>query len=105
MNDARRDPEASPPLAVVRDGETLALSGALTRVQVAAAWKLALPQVAGVRRIDLTRVPLVDSAGLALLAELAARAGGGVAIIGQPAGLAELGAAYRLDGSLAFANT
>jgi phospholipid transport system transporter-binding protein len=101
MNDARA---AATPLAVVRDGDTLVVTGALLRASVAAAWARALPQVSGVRRIDLTGVPTVDSAGIALLAELAARAGGDVAIAGQPAGLSELRAAYRLDEAFRFAS-
>jgi phospholipid transport system transporter-binding protein len=101
MNDAAR---IDAPVAVVRDGDTLVVTGALVRASVAAAWARALPQVAGVRRIDVTQVASVDSAGLAFLAELAARAGDRVAISGQPAGLAELRAAYRLDDALAFAN-
>jgi phospholipid transport system transporter-binding protein len=48
-------------------------------------------------------VTRVDSAGVALLAELAARAGTAVAIDGMPPGLAELRAAYRLTPALAFA--
>ncbi|MFD1298280.1 STAS domain-containing protein, partial [Lysobacter gummosus] len=56
---------------------------------------------AGARRFDLTQVSSVDSAGLALLAELAAQAPD-VAVVGEPAGLAELRAAYRLDASLGF---
>ena len=55
------------------------------------------------RRFDLQAVTRIDSAGLALLAELAARAGGGITVDGTPAGLAELRAAYRLDPALGFA--
>ena len=44
----------------------------------------------------------VDSAGLALLAELAARIDG-VAVVGRPEGLGELRAAYRLQDDLSFA--
>ena len=102
MNDARRDP--SSPLAVVRDGDALVFTGALVRGSVAGAWAQVAKAVAGVRRIDVRGVTVVDSAGVALLAELAARAGSGVALEGSPAGLDELRAAYRLDGSLAFAN-
>ncbi|HVR82544.1 MAG TPA: anti-sigma B factor antagonist, partial [Luteimonas sp.] len=47
-------------------------------------------------------VSRVDSAGVALLAELADRCGG-VKIDGLPSGLAELRAAYRLTPALAFA--
>lgn len=101
MNDVRRE---STPLAVARDGDTLVVTGALLRPSVAAAWARALPLIAGVARIDLTRVPSVDSAGMALVAELAARAGHGVTVAGQPAGLAELRAAYRLDDAFGFAS-
>ena len=44
----------------------------------------------------------VDSAGLALLAELASKLGS-VALLGNPPGLAELQTAYRLDDQLGFA--
>lgn len=104
MKEAARN---AAPVAVVRDGDTLVVSGALVRAATAGAWTRALPLIAGARRIDLAQVPEVDSAGLALLAELAelaARAGGGVTVTGQPAGLADLRAAYRLDDSLAFAS-
>jgi len=100
MNEAARIPAN---VTVARDGDALVVTGALVRASVAGAWTRALPLIAGVRRFDLTSVASVDSAGLALLAELAARAGGGVAVSGQPAGLADLRAAYRLDDTLAFA--
>ncbi|MCC8363120.1 STAS domain-containing protein [Lysobacter sp. A6] len=101
MKEAARN---AAPVAVVRDGDMLVVSGALVRAAVAGAWTRALPLIAGVRRIDLAQVAEVDSAGMALLAELAARAGGGVTVVGHPAGLADLRAAYRLDDSLAFAS-
>lgn len=87
-----------------RDGEALRFAGALLRDRVPGLWRQALPLVPGVRRFDLGAVTRVDSAGVALLAELAARAGtGGVAVDGAPAGLAELRAAYRLEPGLGFA--
>lgn len=86
-----------------RDGDTLRFDGALSRDQVPALWRQALPLVAGARRFDLAGASRVDSAGVALLAELAARAGGTVAIDGEPPGLAELRAAYRLKVDLDFA--
>jgi phospholipid transport system transporter-binding protein len=88
---------------VTRDGDTLVFSGTLSRDAVASLWPRALASIAGVRRFSLEGVPSLDSAGLALLAELAARAGGGVAVTGAPLGLAVLRSAYRLDPSLAFA--
>ncbi|WP_166211476.1 STAS domain-containing protein [Cognatiluteimonas telluris] len=84
-----------------RDGDTLRVGGALTTAAVAAAWPRALGLLEGVHRFDLGGVSRVDSAGVALLAELAQRAGG-VAVSGDPAGLAALRAAYRLDPALAY---
>lgn len=89
--------------AARREGDALIFSGALIRDAVSAPWRQALPALDGVRRFDLGAVERVDSAGLALLAELAARAGGVTIVVGQPAGLAELRAAYRLSATLAFA--
>jgi phospholipid transport system transporter-binding protein len=86
-----------------RDGDALVFTGALLRDDVAALWRQASAAVDGVRRFDLQAVSRIDSAGLALLAELATRAGGSIAIDGTPAGLAELRAAYRLDAALGFA--
>lgn len=94
---------ASDALQVTRDGDTLVFSGALSRDAIASQWTRALAQVVGARRFSLDGVPSVDSAGLALLAELAARTGGAVALVGAPRGLAELRSAYRLDAALAFA--
>lgn len=85
---------------VGRAGEVLRFAGALSRANVPALWKR-LPALDGVRRLDLRAVASVDSAGLALLAELAARTGA-TAVDGEPPGLAELRSAYRLDASLGF---
>jgi len=87
---------------VHRDGDALVFAGALLREDVAALWRPASSALDGVRRLDVTAVERIDSAGLALLAELAARAGGDVAVDGAPAGLAELRGAYRLSPSLGF---
>lgn len=81
--------------------DTLTFAGTLDRAAVPALWLQLYKQMAGVRRFDLTAVDRVDSAGLALLAELAAA--GGIAVHGQPAGLDELRAAYRLQDDLSFA--
>ena len=87
---------------VRRDGEALVFDGVLERPAVAALWPQALAVLDGVRRFDLRGVGRVDSAGVALLAELAARAQP-VAIDGVPDGWVELCAAYRLDAGLRFA--
>ncbi|KAF1712305.1 anti-sigma B factor antagonist [Pseudoxanthomonas kalamensis DSM 18571] len=85
-----------------RDGDALVFSGALDRDAAVSLW----PQLAAIgraERIVLTEVTTVDSAGLALLAELAARlrtSGIAPVIEGAPAGYPELRAAYRLDASL-----
>ena len=85
---------------VRRDGDTLAFDGVLERAVVASLWSQL--RTAKARRLDLGAVKSVDSAGLALLAELCARLGI-VEIVGSPPGLADLRRAYRLDSTLAFA--
>ena len=92
--------------SVHREGEALRFSGALVRAAVPALWRAAQPQVAGARRIDIGGVTRIDSAGLALLSALAGTAARGSAIdvVGEPPGLADLRAAYRLDMALGFAS-
>lgn len=87
--------------SVRKDGEALVFAGALDRAAAARLWPQARALAAGVRRFDLSGVESVDSAGLALLAELATQAPQ-VTVVGTPAGLNELRAAYRLDASLGF---
>ena len=90
---------------VHRDGDALVFSGAIDRDAAAALWLPASQSLAGVQRIVLTNVTTVDSAGLALLAELAARlraAGIAPRIEGEPPGLPDLRAAYRLTPGLDF---
>ncbi len=87
---------------VQADGDALMFAGALDRPAVAALWPAALAAVGQARRLDLRAVSQIDSAGLALLAELAERIGAGVQVEGDPPGLAELRAAYRLSPDLAF---
>lgn len=92
---------ASAPARVAREGETLRFAGCLQRAGIAALWP-AMPAPGDIiRRIDLTGVERIDSAGLALVSLLAARHD--AAIEGSPAGYAELRAAYRLGHGLAFA--
>jgi phospholipid transport system transporter-binding protein len=85
---------------LTRHDDALVFTGTLDRAAVAPLWPPA-QTLAGVRRLDLSAVDRIDSAGLALLAELAARIDG-VAVIGRPEGLAELRAAYRLQDDLSF---
>lgn len=87
---------------VSRRGDALAFDGVLLRPVVASAWRAALPLLAGAGRIDIGGVARIDSAGLAMLAALARRAG--IAQVdGAPEGFAELRAAYRLDAALGCA--
>ena len=97
-------PEAATPASVRRDGDALRFGGVLDRTAAGALWPRALALVAGVRRFELADVGGVDSAGLALLAELAARAGGAIAVAGDPPGLEALRDAYRLDAGLGYAS-
>ncbi|MBB3276277.1 MULTISPECIES: STAS domain-containing protein [unclassified Pseudoxanthomonas] len=97
-------PAARSDAGVAREGDALVFRGALDRAAAVALWPQ-LAKATGVQRIVLTNVTTVDSAGLALLAELAAQvraSGGTLAIEGQPAGFTELCAAYRLTPGLEF---
>lgn len=97
-------PAARSDAGVAREGDALVFRGALDRAAAVALWPQLARTVDGAQRIVLTNVTTVDSAGLALLAELAARlrqAGQAPQLVGEPAGLAELRAAYRLEPSLA----
>ncbi|HST45309.1 MAG TPA: STAS domain-containing protein [Luteimonas sp.] len=88
---------------VRRDGDALVFSGALTRDAVPGLWPRVQAE-AGIARLDLGAVEIVDSAGLAMLSELAARTQvGPMVVVGSPRGLVELCVAYRLDDALAFA--
>jgi len=101
---AHADP--APALSLHRDGPILRLSGALDRASATTAWPALQPLLAGAQVLDVSGVQRLDSAGLALLAEVAARLsadGKPAQVVGAPAGLAELRAAYRLDDALAFA--
>jgi phospholipid transport system transporter-binding protein len=95
--------------SVQHAGEALRFAGVLSRAHVAALWRQ-LPALDGVRTLDLREVTAVDSAGLAMLSDIAERAGAGQPVSialredAPPAGLAELRAAYRLDATLRFAS-
>ncbi|HET8819688.1 MAG TPA: STAS domain-containing protein [Xanthomonadaceae bacterium] len=86
--------------SVRRDGGTLTFEGPLELAAAPALWADALPLLDGADAVDLGAVAHVDSAGLALLAELQSRAGGCLVVRGEPDGLPGLRAAYRLDASL-----
>ena len=90
--------------AVVRDGPALVFSGVLDRAACARLWPVANAQSSGVQSLDLTALTGIDSAGLALLAEVADRITPRPRVVLPHAatGLGELRAAYRLDGALAF---
>jgi len=101
-----RNGEALP--AVRKEGDALIFAGPIDRAAAAGLWPSASKMLAGAQRIVLTKVTSVDSAGLALLAELAARlraAGTAPRIEGEPAGLSELRTAYRLNSGLDFPGT
>ncbi|WP_305806401.1 STAS domain-containing protein [Stenotrophomonas sp. YIM B06876] len=89
---------------LTRDGDTLRFSGVIDRAAVIALWPTARRGLAQIRQLDLHAVQGVDSAGLALLAELAGqlRPAAGERLCGTPPGLAELCAAYRLSPTLDF---
>lgn len=89
---------------VERRDDALVFAGPLLRDRVATLWPQAVREIDGLRRIDVSAVERIDSAGLALLAELAARSTADVAVDGNPTGLSELRAAYRMTPGLAFAS-
>lgn len=93
-------PASTEAAAVLRDGEVLRFSGALVRAEAARLWRELQGSADGVHVLDLGGVNSVDSAGLALLAELAGRSE--ARIEGTPPGLAELRAAYRLNPRLGY---
>ena len=86
--------------SVRRDGDALAFAGAVSAVAVPALWNEARRLRAGASRLDLHDVTALDSAGLALLAELAAD--GPLDVHGTPPGLTELCGAYRLTPTLGY---
>lgn len=85
--------------AVRLDGDVLRFSGRVDRAGVPALWCTLGRLRAEAKSANLADVEGVDSAGLALLSELAT---GGVRIEGSPPGLAELRDAYRLNDALGF---
>ncbi|TXH68547.1 MAG: STAS domain-containing protein [Lysobacteraceae bacterium] len=84
-----------------RDGKVLRVEGALLRGEVPRLWRALPAATDGARRIDLGGLDRIDSAGLAMLSLIAATHPQ-MTIVGQPEGLAELRAAYRLNESLGF---
>ncbi|WP_374012666.1 lipid asymmetry maintenance protein MlaB [Pseudoxanthomonas koreensis] len=97
---------ADPAAGLRRDGAVLHVHGRLDRAAARALWPVASLLPAGVETLDLAGINALDSAGLALLAELVARiaaTGARPQVVGDPPGLAELRAAYRMDPTLDFA--
>lgn len=93
---------------VRREGDGLVFGGVLDRAAAAALWSESNRLLDGAQRFILSDVTSVDSAGLALLAELASRlraAGTAPDIVGQPGGLLELRTAYRLTPGLDYPGT
>jgi phospholipid transport system transporter-binding protein len=91
--------------SVRREGEALVFAGALDCAAAASLWTAAAAVLPDARRIVLTGVTSVDSAGLALLSALATRlreTGVEPRIEGEPTGLLELRTAYRLTAGLDF---
>lgn len=87
------------------DGPRARLTGALDRDAVVALWPRLQALPGSVSQLDLAEVDRIDSAGLALLAELTARAradGRTLVIHGTPDGFNGLSAAYRLAPFLDF---
>ena len=85
----------------LQDGR-LVVDGAVLRPALSALWPR-LMKMAAVSAIDLTRVPRIDSAGIALIGWLADKHPQ-AAIAGSPAGYEDLRNAYRLDTRLGFTN-
>ena len=79
---------------------TLHLRGVLDRAAATTLWPQLVRQRSAISQLDLHQLQRVDSAGLALLAEL--QAGLQLPPLGAPSGMAELCAAYRLSPSLDF---
>ena len=92
-------------MAVHRSGDALVFTGVLSRDVVSSLWRELPANMTRVRHFDISGVERLDSAGLALLSTLSARAGGSVSVVGVPPGLAALRDAYRLDDSLGFSTT
>lgn len=79
--------------------DTLVLDGVLDRAAAGQLWPQLAARTGTLERIDLQAVSRLDSAGLALLSRLA---GPRLELVGQPSGLDELIAAYRLSPQLGF---
>src|SRR5690606_42057852 len=88
-----------------REGEVLHLEGRLDRAAAIGLWPTVQALADGARTLELGAVQALDSAGLALLAEAAARirAVGAVQVLRAPAGLAQLWVAFRLSPPLNYA--
>ncbi|MDR2871623.1 MAG: STAS domain-containing protein [Xanthomonadaceae bacterium] len=92
--------------SVVRTGEQLTFAGPLDRNAVTRLWPQLCSLLPGIRQLSISDVSMIDSAGLALLAEvmaqLRAQSATPIELLGEPNGIAELCAAYRLASDLDF---
>ena len=89
-----------------REGDVILVDGALDRSAATSLWPQLPGLLEGAMRLDLSGISQLDSAGLALLvetaAQLRARHGEQIAVLGTPPGLEDLRAAYRLSTALDF---
>lgn len=84
-----------PTIRIERDGATLRIVGPMTAGGIARLCPETLT-LDGIRQIDLSAVPAVDTVGIALIADLVGRAQPRPRVEGRPQGLAELCQAYRI---------
>lgn len=79
--DGTTDPAAAPP-RIVRDGDVLRFSGALTGMTAGPAWRGAVRDARGARVLDLSGLETLDTGGAALVLASRTAAGEGVRIEG-----------------------
>lgn len=84
-----------PTMRIERHGESLRILGPMTASSIAHLRPETLA-LDGIEQIDLNAVPMVDSVGIALIADLVGRGQPRPRVEGKPQGLAELCQAYRI---------
>ncbi len=80
--DALPGTERPAPPRIVREGDALRFSGALTGLNAGPAWRPAVRDASGARVLDLSRLETLDTGGAALILAVRAAAGEGVRIEG-----------------------